>query len=123
LRRAIVINEAIKKYQNKVAEFARERDWDQFHTIKNLSMALSVECSELMEHFQWDLDKTNTDDLNPKKKQEVEDELIDIFIYWLRITDKMDLNVEEAFERKFRGNIEKYPADKVRGSSKKYNEY
>jgi dCTP diphosphatase len=118
-----VINEAIKKYQNKVAEFARERDWDQFHTIKNLSMALSVECSELMEHFQWDLDKTNTDDLNPKKKQEVEDELIDIFIYWLRITDKMDLNVEEAFERKFRGNIEKYPADKVRGSSKKYNEY
>ncbi len=123
MRRVIVINETIKKYQNKVAEFARERDWDQFHTIKNLSMALSVECSELMEHFQWDLDKNNADDLSPKKKQEVEDELIDIFIYWLRITDKMDINLEEAFERKFRENIEKYPADKVRGSSKKYNEY
>lgn len=110
-------------YQKRLASFAEERDWDQFHSLKNLSMALSVETSELMEHFQWLESKTSIDDLPSEKKQKIEDELIDIFIYWVRLTDKMNISFEEAFERKFGENCKKYPADKVRGQSKKYDEY
>ncbi|MCF8058611.1 MAG: nucleotide pyrophosphohydrolase [Bacteriovoracaceae bacterium] len=115
-----MLNQSIRKYQDRVASFAKERDWDKFHTIKNLSMALSVECSELMEHFQWDIEGSS---LSVEKKGLVEDELIDIFIYWMRLADKMDLDIESVFERKFLENNEKYPADIVRGSSKKYTEY
>ena len=113
----------LKSYQEKLSKFAKERDWDQFHSIKNLSMALSVEASELLEHFQWANDETKVEDLDEQKRQKVEDELIDIFIYWVRLTDKMNLSFENAFERKFKENCEKYPADKVKGKSKKYNEY
>lgn len=113
----------LKKYQERLANFAKERDWDQFHSIKNLSMALSVEASELMEHFQWSKEDFCIEDLSLEKRQRVEDELIDIFIYWVRLTDKMNLSFEEAFERKFGENCKKYPADKVRGKSKKYDEY
>jgi NTP pyrophosphatase (non-canonical NTP hydrolase) len=113
----------LKNYQKKLADFAKEREWDQFHSIKNLSMALSVEASELLEHFQWSKGEIVADDLTEEKRKKVEDELIDIFIYWVRLTDKMGLSFEQAFERKFKENCEKYPADKVKGKSKKYNEY
>lgn len=118
-----MLNEILKDYQDKVAQFAKERDWDQFHSIKNLCMALGVEVSELMEFFQWSSDKDSFSDLGEKKKKKIEDEMIDIFIYWLRLSSKMNLDIEEAFERKFSENEKKYPADKVRGQSKKYNEY
>lgn len=113
----------LKTYQEKLAHFAQERDWDQFHSIKNLSMALSVEASELMEHFQWAKDDQPFSQLSAEKQEKVEDELIDIFIYWVRLTDKVGLDFNQAFERKFGENCKKYPADIVRGKSKKYDEY
>ena len=113
----------LSAFQEKLANFAKERDWDQFHSIKNLSMALAVETSELMEHFQWLKDSTDFNDLSPEKRQKVEDEMIDIFIYWVRLTDKMGLDFEQAFERKFKENCLKYPVDLVKGKSKKYDEY
>lgn len=117
------LNKELGKFQNIVSDFAKERDWEQFHTIKNLAMALSVEVSELGEIFQWARDEKEIESLLNKKKVAVEDEMIDIFIYWLRIATKMDLDIEKSFERKFKANVEKYPADKVRGNSKKYSEY
>ncbi len=118
-----MLNSALKEYQERVANFAKERDWDQFHSIKNLSMALGVECSELMEHFQWAKEGDSFDLLSEEKKERVADEMIDIFIYWLRLTTKMNLDIDKAFERKFTENQKKYPADRVKGSSKKYDEY
>lgn len=117
------MNEELKALQEKLADFAKERDWDQFHSLKNLSMAMSVECSELMEIFQWKNSDITKEDLPTEKIQDIEDELIDIFIYWLRLTDKLNMNIEKSFERKFGENCKKYPAEQVRGSSKKYNEY
>lgn len=117
------MNEELKKVQERLANFAKERDWDQFHSLKNLTMAISVECSELMEIFQWKDTSTKREDFSSEKQESIEDELIDIFIYWLRLTDKFDVDIEKAFERKFGENCKKYPADQVRGSSKKYTEY
>lgn len=116
------MNTEIRKYQEIVREFAQERDWDQFHSPKNLAMALSVEVSELMEHFQW-IKSEDSENLTPEKKLQVANEMVDIIIYWLRLADKLNINFEESFERKFKENIEKYPVDLVKGSSKKYNEY
>ena len=118
-----MLNESLKPFQDRVAQFAKDRDWDQFHSIKNLSMALGVECSELMEHFQWEPEERKLNDFSEEKKQKISDEMIDIFIYWLRLSTKMELNIDEAFERKFTENKKKYPAQLVKGSSKKYNEY
>ncbi len=117
------MNRELSEVQKRLANFAKERDWDQFHSLKNLSMAMSVECSELMEILQWGDQSISRTDLSKEKQIEFENELIDIFIYWLRIADKFEMNIEEAFERKFGENCKKYPADKVRGNSKKYTEY
>lgn len=112
----------------KLREFARERDWEQFHTPKNLVMALSVECSELVEHFQW-LTPKEAQDLkneNPQtseKRVKVSEEVCDILFYLLRFSDIMNIDLQEAVKKKYEKNEKKYPAEKVRGNSKKYNEY
>lgn len=106
----------------KLRAFAEERDWDQFHSPKNLAMALIVEAAELVEHFQW-LTEEESKSLSPEKLQAVEAELADILIYLARIADKLDIDLYSAAENKLRTNMEKYPAEKVRGLSKKYNEY
>ena len=103
-------------------KFADDRDWDQFHSPKNLSMALIVEAAELVEHFQW-LTEDQSSSLEPKKLQEVETELADIQIYLIRLADKLNINLLDAINKKVIINEEKYPADKVKGSSKKYTEY
>ena len=118
-----MLNKSLKSFQEKVAGFAKERDWDQFHSIKNLSMALNVEASELLEIFQWEEGAVGLEDFSAEKRMKVEDEMVDIFIYWLRLTDKMNMDIDTAFERKFLENQKKYPAEVVRGSSKKYDEY
>ncbi len=117
------LNKSLESVQEIVAEFAKERDWDQFHSIKNLSMALGVEVSELMEFFQWSNNEEDIKEALSHKREKIEDEMIDIFIYWLRLATKMDLDIDAAFERKFGENQKKYPAEKVRGSSKKYSDY
>lgn len=103
-------------------EFARERDWEQFHSVKNLSMALTVEAGELMEHFQW-LTQEQSNELPVAKLREVEQELADILIYLVRIAAKLNVDLFSVAQQKMKLNEQKYPADRVRGSARKYNEY
>ena len=113
---------SIEALRDRLRDFALERDWDQFHTPKNLSMALIAEAAELVEHFQWvDGDKSHL--LEEKLRPSVEEELADIFIYLVRIADKLGIDLYAAAERKIAINASKYPADRVRGSAKKYTEY
>lgn len=118
-----MLNKTLKEYQKRVKAFATERDWEQFHSPKNLASALIVEASELLEIYQWEKSEETRKYKNEDQRKKVEAEVIDIFVYWLRICDELGVNVEQAFEKKFLENQKKYPADLVRGSSKKYNEY
>ena len=106
----------------KLRQFADERDWDQFHSPKNLSMALIAEAAELVEHFQW-LSEEQSKHLTPEKLNEVAQELADIQIYLIRIADKLNVDLLEAVDKKIIINEAKYPAQKVRGQHKKYTEY
>lgn len=108
--------------KTRLRQFADERDWDQFHSPKNLSMALIAEAAELVEHFQW-LTEEQSNSLPPDKLSEVRDELADIQMYLIRIADKLNVDLLAAVNDKIKVNEAKYPADKVRGSSKKYTEY
>lgn len=114
----------LSKLKELVNNFAKERDWDQFHSVKNLSMALSVESSELLEIFQW-MSEADSNNLSsdPVKMQKVEEEVADIFVYLLRIASKTNINLEEAVIRKMEKNAKKYPVELARGNSKKYNEF
>jgi len=111
--------ERIKK---QVRQFVVERDWGQFHSPKNLSMALIVEAAEMVEHFQW-LTEEQSSNLPPEQLVEVELELADIQIYLISLAEKLKLDLVAAVDKKLVLNAQKYPADKVRGSSKKYSEY
>ncbi len=112
----------IPKLQARLREFAEQRDWQQFHSPKNLSMALIVEAAELAEHFQW-LSQDESFNLGEEKLESVGEELADIFVYLVRLADQLDIDLPQAVERKIGLNEAKYPADLVRGSAKKYNEY
>ena len=106
----------------RLREFANERDWDQFHSPKNLSMALIAEVAELVEHFQW-LSEEQSANLDAEKIHAVSEELADIQIYLIRIADKLGVDLMDAANKKMDSNERKYPADKVKGSAKKYSEY
>jgi len=108
--------------RDKLRAFAEARDWNQFHSPKNLSMALMVEVAELMEHFQW-LTEAQSGDLAVEKKAVVAEELADILLYLVRLSDKLEVNLLEAALHKLEKNAVKYPAELVRGSAKKYSEY
>ena len=110
------------RIRKQVRQFVVERDWDQFHSPKNLSMALIVEAAEMVEHFQW-LTEEQSSNLPPEKLAEVELELADIQIYLISLAEKLKLDLVEAVDKKLALNAKKYPVDKVRGSSKKYTEY
>lgn len=112
----------LQQISERLLQFARERDWEQFHAPKNLAMALAVEAAEIMEHFQW-LSEQQSEQLSPEKRREVAYEIADVFIFTLRLAQRLDINLTEVVEAKIRINEEKYPADKVRGSAKKYTEY
>ena len=105
----------LKKINQKIKSFVKARDWDQFHSPKNLSMALSVEASELVEIFQW----LKESDIKKIDKEKVEDEIADIFFYLLRISQKMNIDIEKSFYNKMIKNIKKYPAKLSRGKSDK----
>ena len=115
-------NMDVKDIQTRLALFAEEREWDQFHSPKNLAMALSVECSELLEIFQW-LSQDQSLDLPEDKRRQVEEEIGDIAIYLLRLADKVGVDLDAAVASKLEANAVKYPAHLVRGKAKKYNEY
>ena len=111
----------IGELQERLRAFARERDWEQFHSPKNLVMALIVEAAELVEHFQW-LTEAQSRSLDAVKREQVEQEMADVFIYLARLADRLGIDLLGAAERKIALNAQKYPADRVRGSAKKAGE-
>ena len=113
--------EAILKKQRK---FVKDRDWDKFHTPKNLVMALAGEVGELLEIFQWiSEEESHRVTKNPEKFEEVSDELADILYYLLRISDKLSIDLEKAFWTKFKKTEKKYPVRLAKGNSRKYTEF
>jgi dCTP diphosphatase len=114
--------QSLQQLAEYLRQFAAERDWEQFHSPKNLAMALSVEVAEIAEHFQW-LTEEQSHALDGAKQADVEQELADALIYLVRLADQLQIDLLEAVERKLAINEAKYPADRVRGSSKKYSEY
>lgn len=112
----------LEEIRQHVASFAKERDWEQFHSPKNLAMALSVEVAELMEHFQW-LSEAQSCSLDEDVLAAVADEIADVQVYLVRIADTLGVDILAAVAAKMEKNGQKYPADKVRGSAKKYNAY
>lgn len=105
-----------------VREFVNERDWDKFHTPKNLATALSVEASELLEPFQW-LVSGNRNELSDAKLTAIRHEMADVLVYLVRLADKLDVDLFAAVLDKMAINRTKYPAGKVRGDARKYSEY
>jgi len=108
--------------KSRLRDFAQARDWDQFHSPKNLSMALSAEVAEIVEHFQW-LTEEQSKNLSKDKLDEVETELADTLIYLIRLADKLDINLLKAAQRKIEINERKYPVEKAKGSANKYTVY
>jgi NTP pyrophosphatase (non-canonical NTP hydrolase) len=106
----------------RVREFVAQRDWDRFHSPKNLAMALSVEASELVELFQW-LSEEESAALDDERRRRVAEELADVLWFLVRLADRLDVDLLEAAERKLAVNAAKYPADQVRGDARKYDEY
>ena len=112
----------LRALQQRLAAFAAARDWDQFHSPKNLAMALSVEAAELVEEFQW-LTEEQSRALDVARRERVRLELADVFIYLLRLADRLDVDLLRAADDKMALNEAKYPAERVRGDSRKYDEY
>jgi dCTP diphosphatase len=110
------------KLKLRLREFADARDWNQFHTPKNLSMALTIEAAEILEHFQW-LTEEQSKNLSKDKLGEVETELADTLLYLIRLADKLDIDLLKAAESKIKLNEQKYPVDKAKGNAKKYTEF
>ncbi len=108
--------------RDRLRDFAAERDWEQFHSTKNLSMALMVETAELMEHFQW-LTEAQSNNTTTLDKQAIGEELADVLLYLVRLADRLDVDLLDAATRKIEKNAAKYPAEQVRGSAKKYSDY
>ena len=103
--------------------FAAERDWDQFHTPKNLATSLSVEAAELLELFQWSRGQKGWDEIaDVTIRTKIEDELADILLYVIRFADKAAIDLQAIAERKIALNAKKYPPEKFRGSDRKYDE-
>ncbi|MEC6798161.1 nucleotide pyrophosphohydrolase [Photobacterium sp. S4TG1] len=111
----------LKDLQHALTEFAQQRHWDQFHTPKNLVMALSGEIGELIEIFQW-LTPEQSQQLSPEKKQQAREEIADVMMYLVRLADKCDIDILQACQDKIQKNAAKYPINKCYGSAKKYNE-
>lgn len=115
------MNSDLQSLTQALRDFAKEREWEQFHSPKNLASALTVEASELLEHFQW-LTEEQSRNLSADKKAEVAAEAADVFLYLLQLCDKLQIDLVEAARTKLAVNAEKYPVDRALGSSKKYTE-
>ena len=105
----------IEQILNELRRFNQERDWDQFHNGKDLAIAISLEASELLECFLW----KSPEDAKPEK---IREELADVLNYAFQMADKYNLDIKEIMLDMLKRNAEKYPADKARGTAKKYNE-
>jgi NTP pyrophosphatase (non-canonical NTP hydrolase) len=111
----------LSELREQLRRFSEERNWDQFHVPKNLAIALSVEASELLEHFQW-LSESDSNRLTVEQLGKVREELADVLLYLVRLADKLDVDLVQAANHKIKLNAEKYPVNKSRGTSKKYTD-
>lgn len=109
----------IKKLQEQIKEFCKDRDWDQFHTPKNIAASISIEASELLQLFQWSQGAKWSELQDKELKKEVEEELADVLIYLLRFSDLSGIDIEKVIEEKLIKNENKYPISKLKGSDKK----
>lgn len=112
----------MEELTKKLRVFAKKRNWEKFHSPKNLAMALSVEVAEIVELFQW-MSEKQSKMLNKKMIGKLREEIGDVMIYLVKLADKFDIDVIDAAEKKLKINEKKYPAEIVRGKYKKYNEY
>ncbi len=111
----------MKELANKIRTFAQKRDWEQFHSAKNLAMALSVEVAEIVEHFQW-LTQAESNNLDPVKLAAIKEEIADVMIYLTRLADRLGIDPVQAAEEKLRLNEKKYPVEKAKGNAAKYTD-
>lgn len=107
--------------RDALRRFASDRDWDQYHSPKNLAAALCVEAAELLEHFQWLTDEASKS-LSDDQVAKVREEMADVLLYLIRLADKLDVDLIDAARRKIELNGQKYPVKKSRGNSRKYTE-
>ena len=114
------MTDPLRDLRDELRAFAAERDWDQFHSPRNLATALAVEAAELLEPFQW-LTEEQSRSLPPDTRAAVEEELADVLLYLVRLADKLDVDLAAAARAKIVRNGEKYPVHKARGSSRKYD--
>lgn len=113
--------DGLAQLRNALRQFAAERDWDQFHSPKNLASALAVEAAELLERFQW-LTEDESRNLPPAELVKVRQEMADVLNYLVRLADKLDVNLLDAARDKIALNAQKYPVEKSRGSARKYSD-
>jgi dCTP diphosphatase len=116
------VSEAFRELRDALRDFAAERDWEPFHSPRNLATALAVEAAELLEPFQWLTDEQSRD-LMPATRAAVEDELADVLLYLVRLADKLDVDLVQAAHAKIAKNAVKYPVEKSRGTSRKYTDF
>lgn len=114
--------DSLQALRARINHFVAERDWAQFHTPKNLAMAMIVEAAELVEQFQWDTPH-ESQELTPEKREAVSHEVADTFVYLLRIAEVLEIDLIQAANQKIDLNAKKYPVDKARGSNAKYTAY
>jgi NTP pyrophosphatase (non-canonical NTP hydrolase) len=112
----------LDQIRSRIRKFRDERDWMQFHSPKNLACSISIEANELLEHFQWCTPEESLT-IASNKKAEISHELADVAVYLIELADNLGIDLAKAIAEKMAHNEAKYPADKVRGSSKKYTEY
>jgi NTP pyrophosphatase (non-canonical NTP hydrolase) len=114
------MTDPLRDLRDELRVFAAERDWDQFHSPRNLATALAVEAAELLEPFQW-LTEEQSGALPPETRAAVEEEIADVLLYLVRLADKLEIDLAAAARAKIVRNGEKYPVEKARGSSRKYD--
>ena len=111
----------MKELTKKIRAFSQKRDWEQFHSPKNLAMALSVEVAEIVEHFQW-LTQAESNNLDPVKLAAIKEEIADVMIYLTRLADRLGIDPVQAAAEKMRLNEKKYPVEKAKGNAAKYTD-
>jgi len=115
------MTDPLVELRDALRAFAAERDWDQFHSPRNLAAALAVEAAELLEPFQWLTDEQSRE-LSTEARAAVEQEMADVLLYLVRLADKLGVDLEQAARAKIALNAQKYPVERARGSSRKYDE-
>jgi dCTP diphosphatase len=113
-------DDGIKEIVARLLKFREERDWEQFHSPKNLAISISIEAAELLEHFQW---ARENEPLVLETKQEVAKELADIFNYLIMLAEDLGIDIIESSKEKIEENGKKYPVEKAKGSAKKYRDF